>query len=144
MKHLTPTSDAFLLVSPPQPLHDRKTVAILSMYKNKCALYHWCQHTNGNDHKPLQTIRKWCPSTFLTHSILTLHYISDLVCTKGRFTWGLKSPVSSKSQHEGQVSDRGDFWAQSVEILVFASPIGYMLTSSGFPLLNLGIFYKFL
>jgi hypothetical protein len=41
-------------------------------------------------------------------------------------------------------SDRGDFWAYSVEILVFASPTGYMLTSSGFPLLHWGIFYKFL
>ena len=29
-------------------------------------------------------------------------------------------------------SDRGDFWAYPVEILVFASPTGYMLTSSGF------------
>ena len=40
------------------------------------------------------------------------------------------------------ISDRGDFWASSVEILVF---VGYMLTSSGFPLSNWGIiFYKFL
>jgi hypothetical protein len=31
-------------------------------------------------------------------------------------------------------SDRVDFRAYSVEILVFASPTGYMLTSSGFPL----------
>jgi hypothetical protein len=31
-------------------------------------------------------------------------------------------------------SDRGDFRAYSVEILVFASSTGYMLTSSGFPL----------
>ena len=28
--------------------------------------------------------------------------------------------------------------------MVFASPTGYMLTSSGFPTLNWGIFYKFL
>ena len=41
------------------------------------------------------------------------------------------------------LGDRGDFRASSVEILVFASPTGYMLTSSGFPLLNWGIFYKF-
>ena len=41
-------------------------------------------------------------------------------------------------------SDRGDFWAQPVEILVFATPTGYLFTSSGFPLLNWGIFYKFL
>ena len=33
-------------------------------------------------------------------------------------------------------SDRVDFWAWPVEILVFASPTGYMLTSSGFPFLN--------
>ena len=32
----------------------------------------------------------------------------------------------------------GDFWANSVEILAFASPTGYMLTSSGFFFLNLG------
>ena len=41
-------------------------------------------------------------------------------------------------------SDRGDSWASSVEILVFASPTGYMLTTSGFPILNWGIFHKFL
>ena len=42
-------------------------------------------------------------------------------------------------------SDRGDFWAQPVEMLVFASPTGYMmLTSSGLPLLNWGLFYKLL
>ena len=29
-------------------------------------------------------------------------------------------------------------------IQVFASPTGYMLTSFGFPLLNWGIFYRFL
>ena len=34
--------------------------------------------------------------------------------------------------------------SESVEILVFASPIGYMLTSFGFLLLNCGLFYKFL
>ena len=34
-------------------------------------------------------------------------------------------------------SDRGDFWALSVEILVFASATGYMLTSSGFPFIKL-------
>ena len=38
-------------------------------------------------------------------------------------------------------SDRGDFLAYPVEILVFASPTGYMFTSSGFPLINWGIFY---
>ena len=40
-------------------------------------------------------------------------------------------------------SDRGDFWTLPVEILVFASPTSYMLTSSGFLLLNWGIFHKF-
>ena len=35
-------------------------------------------------------------------------------------------------------SDRGDFWALPIEILVLARPTGYMLTSSGFPLLNWG------
>ena len=34
-------------------------------------------------------------------------------------------------------TDRGDFWASPVEIRVFASPTGYMFTSSGFPLLKL-------
>ena len=35
-----------------------------------------------------------------------------------------------------ETSDRGGFWAEPVEILVFASPTGQVLTSSGFPLLN--------
>ena len=30
----------------------------------------------------------------------------------------------------------GEFWAEPVEILMVASPTGYMLTSSGFPLLK--------
>ena len=51
----------------------------------------------------------------------------------------------ARCQHvTGWTSDREDFWAQAVEILVFASPTGSMLTSSGFPSLNWGIFYKFL
>ena len=33
-----------------------------------------------------------------------------------------------------QISDRGDFLARHVEILVFANPSGYMFTSSGFSL----------
>ena len=37
-----------------------------------------------------------------------------------------------------------DHWAEPVEILVFAIPTGYMLTSSGYPVLNWGIFYRFL
>ena len=41
-------------------------------------------------------------------------------------------------------TDRGDFWAQPVDILVFASPTSYMLTPSGFPSLHWGIFYKYL
>ena len=36
-------------------------------------------------------------------------------------------------------SDRGDFWAKPVDILVLASSTGYMFTTSGFPLLNWGI-----
>ena len=44
-----------------------------------------------------------------------------------------------------QLPVRGDFWASSSEILVFASATGYTLISSGFPSLNWGIFfYKFL
>ena len=44
-----------------------------------------------------------------------------------------------------ELNDRGDFWAYPVEIiLVFASPIGHMLTSSDFPLLNWDILHKFL
>ena len=37
-----------------------------------------------------------------------------------------------------KVSDRGDFWAWSVEILVLASPTSYMLTSSGLSFIELG------
>ena len=33
-------------------------------------------------------------------------------------------------------SDQGDFQVYSIEILVFASPTGYMLTSANFPFLN--------
>ena len=50
----------------------------------------------------------------------------------------------SHSSNMGETSERGDFWAEPVEILVFASPTGYMLTSAGFCTLNWGIFYKFL
>ena len=53
--------------------------------------------------------------------------------------------INNKCPRNGErISDRGDFWPQPVEILVFASPTGYMFTSSGFPLSNWGIFYKFL
>ena len=41
-------------------------------------------------------------------------------------------------------NEQGDFCAQSVEILVFASPTSYMMTFLNFPLSNQGIFYKFL
>ena len=41
-------------------------------------------------------------------------------------------------------SDLGDFQSLSIEILVFASPTNYMLTSYGFPLLNWGIFVIFM
>ena len=54
-------------------------------------------------------------------------------------------PISAREVlGHSRSSDQGGFWASPVEILVFASPTGYMLTSSGFPLLNSGIFYKFL
>ena len=39
---------------------------------------------------------------------------------------------------------QGDFWALSVETLVFPSPTGYMLTTFGSSLLNWGIFYRFI
>ena len=39
---------------------------------------------------------------------------------------------------------RGDFRAYLLEILVFASPTGYMLISFGFPLLNWDMFHRFL
>ena len=61
-----------------------------------------------------------------------------------QFFLGVPGPIKLDSKARKLISDQGDFWAQSVEILVFASPTGYMLTSSGFPLLNWGIFYKFL
>ena len=41
-------------------------------------------------------------------------------------------------------NDQVDFWVEQVEIRVFASPIGYTLTSSGLPSLNWDMFYKFL
>ena len=42
-------------------------------------------------------------------------------------------PTQAWSMTWTPVSDPGDFWAQPVEILVFASPTGSMWTSSGFP-----------
>ena len=41
-------------------------------------------------------------------------------------------------------NDRGDFRAIPVEILVFASPTGYMLIFPGFPSFIWGMFYRFL
>ena len=38
-------------------------------------------------------------------------------------------------------SDRGDFWVEPVDILVFACPTGYMLTSNNFLLLNWGVYF---
>ena len=74
----------------------------------------------------------------------------EVSCT-GVFTW-VKEYVPAETVVGGThtqtlsigISDGGDFWAWSVEILMFSSPTGYMLTSSGFPLVNWGIFYKFL
>jgi hypothetical protein len=54
------------------------------------------------------------------------------------------SEVNNRESWLGKALWWGDFWTQAVDILVFASPTGCMLTSSGFPLLNWGIFYKFL
>ena len=48
------------------------------------------------------------------------------------------------SQSHVWSSDRGDFWAKPVQILVIARSTGYMLTSSGFILLNWGILNNFL
>ena len=41
-------------------------------------------------------------------------------------------------------NDHEGFWTKPVQILMFSSPTGYLLTYSGFPLLNWGIFYRFL
>jgi hypothetical protein len=62
-------------------------------------------------------------------------------------------PISSKGTLAHQVQTQGSSTTVlpsvigeilSVEILVFASPTGYMLTSFGFSLLIRGIFHKFL
>ena len=66
-------------------------------------------------------------------SLLCKHY------TKRR---GQQSIKSWRWKHT--LSDRGDFWALSIEILVFASPTASMLTSFGFSILIWGIFHKFL
>ena len=66
-----------------------------------------------------------------------VHCMSSRFCQINRNADG---PQTSRSPS----SDRGDFWAWPVEILVFASPIGYMSTSSGLPSLNWGIFNRFL
>ena len=48
-------------------------------------------------------------------------------------TVGLSVFSTASSRLTPPSSDRGDFWAWSVEIRVLASPTGSMLTSSGFP-----------
>ena len=65
-------------------------------------------------------------STKLQSSMTIFHH--KLLTREGR---GL-------SQRMNSTSDRGDFWAQPVEILVFPSPTGYMLTSYSFPFIKLG------
>ena len=48
----------------------------------------------------------------------------------------LREKKENHAVKNNQTIDRGDFWASPVEILVFASPTGYMLTSTGYTLLN--------
>ena len=64
---------------------------------------------------------------FVTNCLFSLIIVSFFFL---RIFFLLISSSSSPS------SDQGDFWAQPVEILVYPSPTGYMLTSSGFPLLD--------
>jgi hypothetical protein len=81
-------------------------------------------------------------------SLFAFDFWVFLILGVGVCVWGCVCGGQSHSlfisPHLG-INDRGGFWAQSVEILVFASPTGgYMLTSSSFSLLNWGIFYIFL
>ena len=63
------------------------------------------------------------------------------VCIAAKMFWS-KEHVMTEVIESGQnwQSDRRDFWAWSVEILVFASPTGYLLTSFGFSILSWSIF----
>ena len=60
-----------------------------------------------------------------------LHYESNLESKSRSIDWGVF-----------WTSDWGNFWAWPFEILVIASPTSYMLTSSGFPLLNSSYFLE--
>jgi hypothetical protein len=74
---------------------------------------------------------------------------SEMVWYVDNLAWGdLIAPISGEifgaesvkilafPSQSVQMSDQGDFRAYSVEILMFASPTDYMLTSFGFLLLN--------
>ena len=63
--------------------------------------------------------------------------------TVGSGSWVQETWDQNTPSHP--TSDLGeDFGAKPVEILAFATPTGYMLTSSGFPLPIWGIFDRFL
>ena len=71
------------------------------------------------------------------------HHTHSSTLIGGKGTAG--GPSSPATMLEGtNAVIRENFWAQPVEILVFASQTGDMFTSSGFPLLDWGIFYNFL
>ena len=80
---------------------------------------------SGNPWHPLPT------STYsLTEPILPVQKLE-----KGNLRRRQQKPVIGENfGHNNRLRD----------ILVFASPTGYMFTSSGFPLFNWGLFYKFL
>jgi hypothetical protein len=55
-----------------------------------------------------------------------------------KLLWGYSAePVGAYCLQALGLSVRGDLWASAVEILVFASPTGYMLTSFRFSFIKL-------
>ena len=67
--------------------------------------------------------------------------LSALSCT--RKLWSALEVVEYAFFGQVWFNGEGDFWTKSVEILVYPSPTGYMLTSFGFSWWNYGIFYRF-
>ena len=86
---------------------------------------------------------------YLIHLLCRLHNLEhrlwDTLLPQRYFPSQEGESSSSSSSRQLPPQPTTTLTRGTVEILVFASPTGYMFTSSGFPLLNWwGILYKFL
>ena len=68
--------------------------------------------------------------------------VSALSCTHK--LWSTLEVVKYALFWQVWFNGEGDFWTYSVEMPVFSSPTGYMLTSFGFPFANLSYILKWL